>query len=153
MVRTLLSRALSQIFISGFYFWFNYWSDYLIYILLLPNILTFVAIIFFLVESPYFLLEKKKDIKGALASMKKIASVNGVNEAVLVEVEAEFKLAIEECEESERKEVANRLHGANEGNSRFAIFKDRKHLKVLLAVAVLEFGTNAYYYGVQFSLG
>lgn len=37
--------------------------------------------------------------------------------------------------------------------SRFAIFKDFKYLKILLLVAVLEIGANAYYYGVQFSLG
>ncbi len=37
--------------------------------------------------------------------------------------------------------------------SRFAIFKDSRHLKILLLVAVVEIGANAYYYGVQFSLG
>lgn len=38
-------------------------------------------------------------------------------------------------------------------DSRFAIFKDFKYLKILLIVATLEFSTNAFYYGVQFSLG
>ena len=37
--------------------------------------------------------------------------------------------------------------------SRFAIFKDFKYLKILLLVASVEIGVNAYYYGIQFSLG
>lgn len=36
--------------------------------------------------------------------------------------------------------------------SRFAIFKDARHLKILLLIAVVEIGFNIYYYGVQFSL-
>lgn len=58
-------------------------------------------------------------------------------------------MALVEYEERERVAVA---HNAG-GDSRFAIFKERKYLKILLVVAVLEFGINAYYYGVQFSLG
>jgi hypothetical protein len=38
-----------------------------------------LAVFFFLVESPYFLIEKKRDIKGALAALTKIAKVNGID--------------------------------------------------------------------------
>lgn len=71
--------ALTQVFLAGFYFWYNYWANYVIYVQLIPSIIAFVAVYFFLVESPYFLLEKKRDIKAALASMVKIAMVNGVS--------------------------------------------------------------------------
>jgi hypothetical protein len=40
-----------------------------------------LAVCLFLVESPYFLIEKKRDIKGALASLRRIATVNGINES------------------------------------------------------------------------
>lgn len=52
-----------------------------------------------------------------------------------------------EVEEEEQKNVGQPKV------SNFAIFKDSKHLKILLLVAVVEIGVNAYYYGVQFSLG
>lgn len=141
--------ALTEVFIAGFYFWYNYWANYVIYIQLIPSIVAFVAVYFFLVESPYFLLEKKRDIKGALASMNKIAAVNGVSKENIRLIEEEFKLALIEYEERERVAVA---HNAG-GDSRFAIFKERKYLKLIFVVAILEFGSNAYYYGVQFSLG
>jgi len=43
------------------------------------------------VESPYYLLEKKGDLEGAVQSMKKIAIINGKNdEEVIVEVRKAF---------------------------------------------------------------
>jgi hypothetical protein len=41
--------ALSEIVISGFYFWFNMWYNYLIVILLIPNIAIMIFSVFFLV--------------------------------------------------------------------------------------------------------
>ena len=64
-------------FISGFYFFFNWWSNYLIFIQLVPNIVLILLVSFYLVESPYFLIEKKRDIDGAIQAMRKIATVNG----------------------------------------------------------------------------
>jgi hypothetical protein len=70
----------------------------------------------------------------------------------VVVVKAEFEQALRDKEEHDRKEAAK--HGGKpQVDSRLAIFKDWKHLRILLVVAVLEFGANAYYYGVQFSLG
>lgn len=66
--------------ISGFYFWFNYWRNYLLFIELVPNIILLVLAFFYFVESPYFLIEKHKDIEAAMTSMRKIAAVNGVGE-------------------------------------------------------------------------
>lgn len=61
-------------------------------------------------------------------------------------------MALEEVEQREKEEAAKHAN-TPKIDPRFAIFKDWKHLKILLVVAVFEFGANAYYYGVQFSLG
>jgi hypothetical protein len=140
--------------IAGFYFWFNHWSNYLIFIELVPNIALLVVVFFYLVESPYFLIEKQRDIEAAMRSMRKIATVNGVGEEAMGTVRAELELAIKELEQRDREEAAKHANTAHKKvDPRIEILKDWKHLKILLAVAVLEFGANAYYYGVQFSLG
>jgi hypothetical protein len=41
---------------------------------------------FYLVESPYFLIEKKKDLEAAMEAMRKIAVVNGKGEEAMVKV-------------------------------------------------------------------
>ena len=38
-----------QVLISGFYFWFNYWSNYLLFIELIPNIILLVVAFFYFV--------------------------------------------------------------------------------------------------------
>jgi hypothetical protein len=67
------------VMISGFYFWFNHWSNYLIFIELIPNIILLVVVFFYLVESPYFLLERQKDVDGAIGTLRRIAVVNGID--------------------------------------------------------------------------
>jgi hypothetical protein len=42
-------RAISQILIAGFYFWFNQWNLYIIIVLLIPNIIATIFGFFFLV--------------------------------------------------------------------------------------------------------
>lgn len=49
---------------------------------------------FFLVESPYYLIEKKKDMKGALSAMRQIAWINKTNLGAMIEIEADFQLAL-----------------------------------------------------------
>ena len=58
---------------------------------------------------------------------------------------------MKEIEERERKEAVK--NSEPKTDPRLEIFKDSKYLKILIAVAVFEFGANSYYYGVQFSLG
>lgn len=70
-------RAVAQILISGLFFWYNEWYNYVVIILLIPNIGIMLYSLFFLVESPYFLLEKKGDLAQAMESMKTIAMYNG----------------------------------------------------------------------------
>lgn len=48
-----------------------------------------------MVESPYFLLEKKLDAVKALASMRKIAIVNRTDLNVLVQVESDFNVVLQ----------------------------------------------------------
>lgn len=124
-------RALSEIIIGGLYFLVIDWTTYVLYVLLVPNILLTAIAFFYLVESPYYLLEKKGDLAGAIQTMRKIAAINNKNEdEIISEVEKVFVEVIEE-EESKKK--------ANGGNSvsRFDIFKDFRYLKILLLVAVL----------------
>ncbi len=90
--------ALTQVFISGFYFWFNYWSNYLLFIQLIPNIILIVVAFLYFVESPYFLIEKQKDVEAAMKSMRKIAAINGIGEDALVGVKEELQLALKEVE-------------------------------------------------------
>lgn len=79
--------------------------------------------------------------------MKHIALFNNVDLRVLADVESELRAAVITIEEENHK-------NQNQPKvSRFAIFKDFKYLKILLLVASVEIGVNAYYYGVQFSLG
>ena len=132
--------------IGGLYFWYNQWYNYLILFILIPLVGLLLFGMFFLVESPYYLIEKKKDMKGALSAMKQIAISNNTNLGSMIEVESNFQLAL--------KGIEDRLEGdASEEASRFAIFKDFKYLKILLLVAVCEVAINMVYYGIQFSLG
>jgi hypothetical protein len=55
------------------------WSTYVLYVLLVPNVLLAIFGFFYLVESPYYLLEKKGDLAGALESLRKIAVINNKN--------------------------------------------------------------------------
>jgi hypothetical protein len=82
--------AMTQVFISGFYFWFNYWRNYILFIQLIPNLVLIVIAFLYFVESPYFLIEKQKDVDAAMNSMRKIAAVNGVGEEALVGVREEL---------------------------------------------------------------
>ena len=131
MVRHIEHRALAEIIIGGLYFLVIDWSFYVLFVLLLPNVLLTIFGFFYLVESPYYLLEKKADLAAAIKSMKKIAAVNGKNQdETISEVEKAFVEVIEA-----EKLKKSQING--ETPSRFAIFKDFKYLKVLLIVAVL----------------
>lgn len=147
MVLPLRLRALSQVVIAGLFFWFNHWQYYLTIILIAPNLTLLLYGLYFMVESPYFLLEKKGDLPGAMAAMRKIATINNTDLTVLEQVEKDFQAVLDHTEEEKHKN--RHLPEA----SRFQIFKDFKYLKILLLVAAIEIAANAYYYGVQFSLG
>lgn len=103
---------MTQVMIAGFYFWFNHWSNYLIFIELIPNVILIVVVFFYLVESPYFLIERQRDLEGAMRSMRKIGVINGVGEEAMVAVRAELELALKELEQKDAEEAAKHAGSA-----------------------------------------
>lgn len=80
--------------IGGLYFVYNQWYNYLILFILIPLVGLLLFGMFFLVESPYYLIEKQKDMKRAMSTMKQIALINNTNLGSMVEVESNFQLAL-----------------------------------------------------------
>lgn len=54
---------------------------------------------FFLVESPYYLVEKEQNVDKALTCMKQIALINKVNLGTLLEAENKLRSALKAIEE------------------------------------------------------
>jgi PAS domain S-box-containing protein len=75
-------------------------------VLLLPNVLLTIFGFFYLVESPYYLLEKKADLAAAIKSIKKIAAVNGKNQDETI---SEVEKAFVEVIEAEKLKLDQRL--------------------------------------------
>lgn len=79
--------------------------------------------------------------------MKHIALFNSVDLRVMADVESELRAAVITIKEENHK------NNDQPKVSRFAIFKDVIYMKTLLMVSITAIGINAYYYGIQFSLG
>lgn len=62
--------------------------------MLIPNIGLLLFGLFFLTESPYYLIEKEENIEKAVESLKHIAIFNGTDENVFAEVEIELRAAV-----------------------------------------------------------
>lgn len=75
--------ALGEVFIGIFYYWYNEWFNYLIVIQIIPLVGLFLFGSFFLAESQYYYIEKKKDIGKAMETMKHIALINNANLGLL----------------------------------------------------------------------
>jgi MFS family permease len=97
--------AIGEMLIGVLYFWYNQWSNYLIIFLLIPQVGLLLFGLFFLVESPYYHLNKKKDIRAALTSMQKVATLNRAEPRVMEEVEANFHLVVQANDEQARNAV------------------------------------------------
>jgi hypothetical protein len=93
--------------IAALFFWYNDWYNYVVIILLIPNVGLLLYSLFFLVESPYYLIEKKTDIEAAMKAMRVIAMYNRVSEETMGEVKVLFEEALEEVKDSKRKSGAD----------------------------------------------
>ena len=47
--------------IGVLYFYYNQWSDYLLYFNLIPMVITFIVSFFFLIEGPNFLYVQRRE--------------------------------------------------------------------------------------------
>ena len=57
----------------------------MVLVMLIPNIGLLMFSTFYLVESPFYLIEKKHDMEAALSSLRQIALINNQNMNVMLE--------------------------------------------------------------------
>ncbi len=126
MVINDLLRCLSFSMLGLLYYVYNYWYDYLLYICIIPMVITFFLTLFLLVEGPYFLYRNNR-IEECLASLKFIATVNGTLD--------KFEEATRDFKYDDSKQTAEEEMSVCEGLKN--LLTSKKYLKITVILCFI----------------
>ena len=137
------------------FFFFNQWYNFLVLLMLIPTIGLAIVSTFLIVETPMFLYYKKRDLARCIDSLHMIATYNGKQD-VMPEVEklireGQSKVRAETSDEMDLNNSINEDQSEKEVSIKDVI-TNRSFVKTILAVSILQFSINMFYYGIQYSL-